>query len=362
MDEHRADYRVRTLPSRSQLLAQIFIQLSGAVSLRETEAGLESHKARLYHCGARSVARSTLADANARRPWQVFADLFAHMAGEASRATRRKMRDAVRLIDATRIRLSTLSADWAQFSGDHSAVKLHLVFDPNGANPVAAAVSPEKVNDIVEGRRFKIEPGATYVFDLAYYDFAWWAKLHDAGCTFVTRLKSNTKLREVEELPLAPEAENILSDRTGLLPKHLKSCGKNPMTARVRELEVRISTGKIIRILSNDLEAPAEEIAALYKQRWEIELFFKWLKQNLKIKRFLGTSENAVRIQLFCALITYLLIRLAYLAQTAVPTPTAFTSLIRLNLMHRKPINALNQPPPLLSQSPNQAQFCFHET
>ena len=360
VEHHRADRRVRTLPACAQLLALIFGQLSGASSLREIEAGLKSHRGRLYHAGARCVARSTLADANSTRSWEVFADLFAHMARKSSRATRRKMRDAVRIIDASRIRLSGLSAHWARFREGHTAAKLHLVFDPDADAPVNATVTPERVNDIIEARKLKLEPGATYVFDLAYYDYAFWARLHHLGCRFVTRLKGFTQLVNVQDNPVR-EGGDILADRTGMLPSRLARSRRNPMSAPVREITLRISTGKIIRLATNDLGAPAEEIAALYKQRWQIELFFKWIKQNLKIRTFLGTSDNAVRIQLFAALITYLLIRAAYQAQTAIPQAVTFIRLIRLNLMHRKPLNALNQPPPPIPQTSKQTQFCFHE-
>jgi hypothetical protein len=136
----------------------------------------------------------------------------------------------------------------------------------------------------------------------------------------------------------------ILSDRIGLLPQRMAWSRNNPFTGPVREITVRIATGKVIRILSNDLGAPPSEIAELYKQRWQIELFFKWIKQNLKIRHFLGTSENAVRIQIFVALIAYLLLRTAQACQDAVTQPLAFARLVRLNLMHRRHVNHLGQP------------------
>ena len=176
------------------------------------------------------------------------------------------------------------------------------------------------VNDITAAQQMPIEPGATYVFDLGYYDYAWWAELDAAGCRIVTRFKSNTPLDVVEELPVA-EGGTILSDRIGLLPARQASSRRNPMQDPVREVRVRTETGKILRILTNDLDASAEEIADLYKRRWAIELFFRWVKQTLKITRFLGTSENAVRIQIAVALIAFLLLRLAQAAQKRHPKP-----------------------------------------
>ena len=143
-----------------------------------------------------------------------------------------------------------------------------------------------------------------------------------------------------------PEAGNILADRIGFLPRRMAGSRRNPFTDPVREITVRIATGKVIRLLTNDLDAPAQEIADLYKERWRIELFFKWIKQNLKIRHFLGASENAVRIQVFVALIAYLLLRAAQATQKTVKQPLAFARLVRLNIMHRRPIDALKTPPP----------------
>jgi hypothetical protein len=165
VDKHQADRRVRRLPCKSQFLALLFAQLSGAASLREIETGLKSHSARLYHLGGRCVARTTLADANASRPAGLFADLFAHMA-TTSRRTRRRMGDGVRILDATRIELSSLSGGWLKATNGRHAVKLHIAYDPMSDTPLNAEVTGERVNDIIPARARPIEPGATYVFDL----------------------------------------------------------------------------------------------------------------------------------------------------------------------------------------------------
>jgi IS4 transposase len=201
-----------------------------------------------------------------------------------------------------------------------------------------------------------IEAGATYVFDLGYYDYAWWARLDTEGCRIVTRFKSHTPLIEPIE-QAAPQNSDILSDRVGLLPKRQRRSGKNPFSKPVREITVRIETGKVLRILSNDLEASAREIADLYKRRWAIELFFRWVKQNLKIRHFLGNSENAVRIQIAVALIAYLLIHLAKADQKAIKSSLAFARLLRSNLMHRKRIDRLLKPEPNRPESQNQMAF-----
>lgn len=345
VDKHLGDHRVRRLSCKSQLLALMFGQLCGAGSLRQIEAGLESHRSRLYHSGAKCVKRSSLADANAGRPWQLYADLFSHMAGTASRRTRHKMKQVTRIMDASRIRLSQLSADWSRFSGKHCAAKLHIVYDPHTSTPVFADVTAEKVNDVIVAQQLELEPGATYVFDLAYYDYTWWAKMDALGCRFVSRLKSHTKLRDAAARDI-PDGSNVLSDSDGYLPKRQRRNGRNPMDKRVREIVVEISTGKVIRLVSNDLQSPAHEIAALYKQRWEVELFFKWIKQNLKIKSFLGTTRNAVLSQIWVALTVYLL--LAYLKHAArlKASMSQILRLLQLNLFARRSLGELLRPPP----------------
>jgi len=347
VDEHDADARVRRLPTKAQFVALLYGQLSGASGLREIVTGLSSHGARLYHLGAAPVRRSTLSDANAQRPSAVFADLLALMMKQAHRGLRRKMAEAVYLLDATSVRLNGHSADWARFSAGVCGAKVHVIYDADADRPIYAAVTAANVNDITAAHQMPIDPGATYVFDLGYYDYLWWATLDAAGCRIVTRFKSNTPLNVVEELPLAP-GSNILSDRIGFLPARQARSRRNPMQDAVREVRITTDTGKVLRILSNDLDASAEEIAGLYRRRWAIELFFRWVKQTLKITRFVGNSENAVRIQISVALIAFLLLRLAQAAQKAVQSPLVFARLVRANLMHRRSIQNLAEPEPVL--------------
>jgi hypothetical protein len=358
VDAHGADFRVRKLSTKQQFLALLFAQLAGAESLRDIEGVFTSHAARLYHVGAVPVTRSTLADANRTRSPEVFAGLFAYLAGKAQPMLAREAGEAVRLIDSTSFRLSALSRDWAAFSAHANGVKLHTVYDPDAGCPLYAAITPARVNDITPAKEMPVDPMATYVFDLGYYDYAWWAKLDAAGCRIVTRLKSNTRLTVTAENPV-PEGSNILSDRIGLLPRRLAFSRNNPFADPVREIRVKIETGAILRILSNDLDAPAQEIADLYKRRWQIELFFRWIKQTLKIKHFLGRSENAVRIQIAVALIAYLLLRMAHRAQKNVESALTFARLIRANIMHRRPLDSLATPKPPPLACANQITFEF---
>jgi IS4 transposase len=343
VEKHDTDGLSRKLDTKRHFIALLYGQFSGATSLREIVTGMASHETRLYHLGAAPVKRSTLSDANAQRPWQVFSELFAQMLPQAHRGLRRASADAVRLIDSTSVRLSRLSQDWATFSVDVFGAKAHIVYDPNADRPVYFAVTPANVNDITAAKAMPIEPGATYVYDLGYYDYGWWAGLDDAGCRFVTRLKKNTPFSVVKENRVTKNS-NILHDRIGHLPARLANSRSNPLQVPVQEISVLIDTGKLLRIVTNDLDAPAEEIADLYKQRWQIELFFRWVKQTLRIKRFIGVSENAVRIQIAVALIAFLILRMAQLAQKALRSPLEFARLVRTNLMHRRPINRLLEP------------------
>jgi IS4 transposase len=344
METHGADSRVRSLTTKSQLVALLYGQLSSAAGLRELVAGLASHAVRLCHLGAKPVCRSTLSDANTKRPVGVFSELLSEMMRQAHRGLRRKLAETTYLIDATGVRLNQHSAGWARFSAGVCGAKVHVIYDADADRPIYAAVSAANVNDITLAQQMPIEPGATYVFDLGYYDYVWWAELDAAACRIVTRFKANTPLQLIEELPL-PANSNILTDRIGFLPARQGSGRLNPVQNAVREVRVMTDMGKVLRILSNDLDASAQEIADLYRRRWAIELFFRWVRQTLKITRFLGTSENAVRIQIAVALIAFLLLRLAQAAQQAIVSPLAFARLVRANLMHRRRIDRLLEPP-----------------
>ena len=345
VDAYGSDDLVRKFTTRHQFKALLFGQLGGGSSLREIGEAMESHGARLYHCGAAAPKRSTFADANRLRDPRAFSDLFVEMLKGAPRGFRRKMGDAVRLIDATGLRLAGVGAEWARFSTNVFGAKAHVVFDPDQGRPVYHAVTAANVNDVSAAKQMPLEAGATYVFDLGYYDFAWWAALDAKGCRLVTRFKSNTPLKEARDMPLA-EGSKVLSDRIGFLPARQAANRRNPMQDAVREVVVETEAGQRLRILSNDLDAPAQEIADLYKRRWRIELFFRVMKQTLKITRFIGRSENAVRTQIAVALIAFLLLRRLQELTQDKHTFLELVRLVRVNLMHRKDVTRLKTPPP----------------
>jgi Transposase DDE domain/Domain of unknown function (DUF4372) len=361
VDQHASDARVRRLTSKSQLIALVYAQLSGAQSLRDIEQSLSSHRGRLYHLGATAPARSTLADANAKRPAQLFADLFALLTAQADPGLRRATREAIHLVDATSLRLTDISRAWADYEAHGALVKLHVDFDADCAIPANFAITPARVNDVSMAHTLPVEPGATYVFDLGYYDFSWWARLHGAGCRIVTRLKTHTRPRVIETRAVAPDGR-VQSDRIIAIDGRLKSArgARHPLAGiLLREVVVVIGTGRALRLLTNDLEAPAERIGDLYKARWQIELFFRWVKQHLKIKRFLGTSENAIRAQIAVALIAFLILRIAHRATAFQASLLTFARLVRANLMHIRPMQNLAQPPPPIARDPRQAELAL---
>jgi hypothetical protein len=343
--QHDADWDDRVVKTRAHLIAMLYAQFCGARGLREIEANLQSHASKLYHLGGDTISRSALSTANARRPVEVFGGLLSALMVRLQAGYRRKIRDCVRLIDSTSVQLSNLSGNWATFSAGVCGAKAHIIYDPDADQPLYLMVTPANVNDITAAKAMPIEAGASYVFDLGYYDYGWWARLDQAGCRMVTRLKTNTPFAIVDDRRVPP-GSSILSDRTGYLPKRLAASRHNPMSGLVREIRVAIETGKVLRIFTNDLKASAQDIADLYKRRWAIELFFRWVKQTLKISHFFGTSENAVRIQIAVALIAFLLLRLAHDTNRIAVSLLAFTRLIQTNLMLRRSIAELLQPTP----------------
>ena len=344
VDEFGENKKVRRLTTQHQFIALLYAQLAGSESLRAIEAGFESHASKLYHLGACEVSRSTLSDANAQRPCAVFTGLLAELMGRCERALGRRIAEAAYLIDATGFRLSSLSADWAQFSAGVFGAKLHLVDNPDTGCPSFAEVTPANVNDITVAKAMPIKPGATYVFDLGYYDYGWWAKLDAAGCRIVTVQGQHPTCRGGRQSCARAFSGTLRPDRPSAgTPGTVR---KNPFQDPIRELRVRTETGKMLRIVTNDLDAPADQIAELYKRRWQIELFFRWVKHSLKIRHFFGTSENAVRIQIAIALIAFLLLRMAHALQNAVQSLLTFTRLVATNLMQRRSIQHLLDPPP----------------
>jgi len=262
----------------------------------------------------------------------VFRDIAAALGPVAAGALRQESDALIRLLDSTPIALDGKRFAWAQANARTRGLKLHLLHDPRHRRPVWFAVTSAKVDDVVAGRAVPLEPGATYVFDKGYTDYRWWSAILAAGAFFVTRRKRNARCREITQA--AATGDGILFDRR-LKIGHRQARGgapKNPLyDVSLREIGVaRPDKAEPLYLLTNDCARPAAEIAALYKQRWDIELLFKWLKQNLKIRSFLGRSENAVRIQIYVALIAFMLLHILH--QTAARGFKASTALLLTQL------------------------------
>lgn len=312
-----ADKHTKGFGSWDQLVAMLYAQLSGCRSLREVEVGFNQHSAHHYHLGTRAIRRSTLADANSRRGSQLFAGLCAQLSRQAHRKLKGELGNLLYLIDSTPIPLKGLGYDsWAPAGRTDrtQGLKVHMLLAAEAAVPVEQVITPPNVNDVEVGRGFPIESGATYVFDKGYCDYNWWYRLQQQAAFFVTRLKRNAGIEIVEQRGVPTgDGAGIIED--AVIRFRHKRPGGQRMNAYHGTLLRRLVVARPDKrtpliLVTNDRERSAAEIAALYKQRWEIELFFKWLKQNLKIKRFLGRSENAVKIQLYTALIAYLLVHL----------------------------------------------------
>ena len=332
------------------LKSLLFAQLAGLTSLRQIVTGLAAHSRSFYHLNLRAPCRSTLADANAERPAAVFRDIAMALIPVAAGALRGESEALVRLLDATPIPLKDQRLAWAEASARTRGLKLHFLYDPRQRRPVWFELTSAKVDDVVAGRRAPLEAGATYVFDKGYTDHRWWFAIRAADAVFVTRRKRNAHCREVGTELAA--GDGILADRRVKLGYHRPHGGapKNPLFDVVlREVTVaRPDKGEPLYLLTNDFDRPAAEIARLYKERWGIELLFKWLKQNLKIRRFLGRSENAVRTQIYVALIAFMLLRILH--QTAARSFKHSTALLltrlKLGLFGPFSLREHNTPPP----------------
>jgi putative transposase len=301
---------------RDQLVAMVYAQLAGADSLRTIEAGFNQHASHHYHLGCSTLRRSTLADANRRRDPAVFEELARSLMSCASRPLRRQAAELLYLLDSTSLTLPGPGFDdWTLTNKTRftQGLKVHVLYEADQALPCQVKVTAPNVNDVEEGRRLPIQAGATYVFDKGYYDFNWWHRIDQAGACFVTRYKSNVALEVVEERPVeTASAHVLLGDAIVRFSNRYPGGGRrNDYAKPLRRITVaRSPQEKPLVLATNDLTSPAETIAQRYKERWQIELFFKWIKQHLKLKKWLGRSENAVRIQILTALIAYLLVAL----------------------------------------------------
>lgn len=346
VERHGGDAYDKSFKSWDHLVALMYAQLAGVSSLRALVPAFNADARAHYHLGTRRLARTTLSDANARRPVGVFADLFAMLSGALDRHTRREGADMIRLIDSTPIPLSKF-LDYARSNGRIHGLKMHVVHDPRANRPLCAEVTPANVNDIEIGKKTDIEPGATYVFDKGYCDYRWWTEIAAQGAFFVTRAKANARFQTIVARRLDAQSAQgdgfvVIADEEVALAS--KGDSKLPMPLRRVTVERDEAKGRIVLIV-NDMRRPAAEIAALYKGRWAIELLFRWIKQHLNIKSFIGETENAVRLQLFAAMIAFTLLRIAACVHKIDMAALRFAELVGRFLFDRRPIALIDKPP-----------------
>jgi hypothetical protein len=341
-----AERHARGFTCWGQFVAMLFCQLGRAHSLREICGGLRSSEGKLKHLGITAPARSTLAYANEHRPWQLYRAVFQELLARCQSAVpaRRKFRFKNKLVslDSTVIDLCATLFDWAKFRRTKGAVKLHCLLDHDGYLPSVVVITEGKRHDVRVARTLRLDPGTIVVMDRGYVDYAWFGRLTTDGVFFVTRLKSHAVYRVVERRRVL-ERGGILRDEVIELTG-VAAAANCPQRLRRVEVDDPEKQSTLV-FLTNHLAFGATTVAAIYKDRWQIELFFKALKQNLKIKTFVGTSANALKVQVWTALIAMLLLKYLQLRSRFAWSLSNLVALLRMNLFtHRDLWGWLDQP------------------
>lgn len=353
---HHLGGRFRKTSRWTQFVALATGQLAGRRSLRDIVSNLSAQGRALYHLGAREVTRSTLARVNERQPHEFYEALFGKLYSQCRALAPRhdfRFKNKLYSIDSTTIDLSLSIFPWAKFRRRDGALKLHVGLDHDGGIPAFMTMTNGKVHDVTEARRLRLPRGSIVVMDKGYLDYSWYRTLTEQGVFFVTRARKNTRYR-VAARRAVDKSSGLRADQTIGLTGAKSTREALPALRRVTYVDPE--SGQRYTFLTNHFGLAAATIAAIYKQRWQIELFFKWIKQNLKIKSFLGVSKNAVLTQVWVAICVYLL--LAYLKYLSrVPASMhQMLRLLQLNLFMRRDVFALlrDDPPDRPPDSPQQ--------
>jgi Transposase DDE domain/Domain of unknown function (DUF4372) len=353
VSQHRAEHHARGFSSWTQLVAMLFCHLGKAQSLREICGGLAACEGKLRHLGVvQSPKRSTLAYANEHRPWQLYQKVFEQLLEKCQREVRggKKFRFKNKLLslDGSVIDLSATMYDWAKFRRTKGGVKLHLLLDHDGYLPKYAVIEPAKKAELKIARKLPLEPGTIVVFDRGYTDYKWFASLTAQGVYFVTRQRWNSYRKVIEQRPI-PEKGNILADQLVMLGHRSYRTGVAVRRVVVRDPE----KGKQFEFLTNQMDFAASTIAKIYRDRWQIETFFKALKQSLRVKTFVGTSANALKTQIWTALIAMLILKYLKLKSTYDWSLSNLVALLRQQLFVYRDLwtwlNCPFEPPPALA-------------
>jgi hypothetical protein len=309
VEQYHGDRYVKTFTTWQQFMAILYSQIKQKDSLRDIVTGLSAHAARWYHLGITGIYKSTLCDANAKRDYRIFEGLFYHLLARCKSLTPKhkfRFKNPLYTIDASTIDLCLSVFPWAKFRRTKGAIKLHCLYDPSGALPTFMTVTDGKRHDVrvAKDNTFPLLPDSIVSIDKAYIDYKWLNSLDEQGVWFVTRAKTNIDYTVVGQHPVT--SKKVLSDE--------RICLQGVLTKSKYSKELRLiryydeERQKMLTFLTNNFKLAATTIAQVYKSRWQIELFFKWIKQNLKIKSFLGTSKNAVMTQIWVAMCYYLLL------------------------------------------------------
>ncbi len=338
------EHKVKTFSCLDQYLCMAFAQLTYRESLRDIEACLRAQQSKLYHMGIKSrVSRSTLADANEVRDWRIYADFAQSLIGIARRLYAGDpfgvdLKETVYALDASTIDLCLSVFSWAPFRSTKAAIKLHTLLDLRGNIPSFLHISDGKLHDVNVLDLLLPEPGAFYIMDRGYIDFERLHHLHEAGSFFVTRAKSNLKAQRRYSHPV-DRSTGLICDQTIVLAGFYSRQDFDTPLRRIRFKD--LETGKTLVFLTNNFALSAITITELYRCRWQVELFFKWIKQHLRIKVFFGTSENAVKTQIWIAVSVYLLVAIVKKRLNLSPSLYEMLQILSLTMFERIPLDQL---------------------
>lgn len=358
--KHHHGQKLRTATRWDQFIGMAMSQLSGRQSLRDIESNLEAQQDKLYHIGAKIIPRSTLARINEKQPASLYEAVFYKLLNRCKQQPSKhkfRFKNPLYSLDASAIDLSLKLFPWAAHRADTANVKLSVGLNHGNMLPEFVALSDGNENDMVKGREFPFPKGGIVAFDKGYIDYKWFADLTDQGVNFVTRLRPKAVYKVLEHQPVL-ESKGIISDQViQLNSKHALKRGA-PRLRRVEYID-KDSDKKYV-FLTNNFKLCAATIAAIYKDRWQVELFFKAIKQNLKIKAFVGLSRNAILTQIWIAMITYLLLAFARHSAKAGWTVQRIMRVLQLNLFERKSLSQLLKPDrPRHKKSEPQMRFAL---
>lgn len=358
---YNGEHKVKHFTCLDQFLCMAFAQLTYRESLRDIEACLRSQSAKLYHMGFRStVSRNTLANANAVRDWRIYADFAQSLIGIArplyvGEPLGVDLSETVYALDATTIDLCLSVFPWAPFRSAKAAIKLHTLLDLRGNIPSFIHISDGKLHDVNILDQIIPEAGAFYIMDRGYLDFTRLHRLHQASSFFVTRAKANLRFTRRYSLP-TDRTSGIICDQLGTLTGFYS---QQHFPTTIRRIKIKDAEGKTLVFLTNHLALPAQSIADLYRCRWQIELFFKWIKQHLRIKSFFGTSENAVKSQIWIAVSVYVLVAILRKRLNITASLYEMLQILSLTMFEKMALNQLLARTPLDTNSPDSTNQLF---